>query len=403
MEYEVPNIIQYYFMIQREKYLTQLAYLVEHSPVTALLGPRQCGKTTLAKEFGKSRGSHYFDLESTADLNALQDPELMLGELDGLIILDEIQLMPNLFNVLRVLVDRSERKCRFLILGSASPSLIRGVSQSLAGRVDFLDMKGFDLSEVGVENYTDLWLRGGFPDCYLANSPNLSLRRRNALIRTHLERDLPMLGITIPAVRMRQFWTMLAHMHGQIWNASTIARSLGVSHHTVRNYLDMLCGTYMVRRLQPWHENFGKRQVKAPKVYLRDSGLVHAFLEIKDRRALFSHPAAGASWEGFVIEEILRELQTESAWFWAAHSGGELDLFVQNNGMRLGFEVKLSEAPKVPVSTRRMFDLLKLDHLFVVSRAPRSFRVSESIDVLSIEDITQLNSKINRLAVERFH
>ena len=388
-------------MIQRKKYLAELEYLVENSPVTALLGPRQCGKTTLAKEFGKKYKSHYFDLESTVDTNALQNPELMLGELDGLIILDEIQLMPNLFSVLRVLVDRSERKCRFLILGSASPNLIRGVSQSLAGRVDFLDMKGFDLSEVGVDNYMELWLRGGFPDCYFARSPNLSLRRRNALIRTHLERDLPMLGVAVPAVRMRQFWTMLAHLHGQIWNASIIARSLGVSHHTVRHYLDLLCGTYMLRRLQPWHQNFGKRQVKAPKIYLRDSGLVHAFLGINDERALFSHPAVGTSWEGFVIEEILRELQTESAWFWAAHSGGELDLFVEMNGMRLGFEVKMSEAPKIQASTYRIIDLLNLDHLFVVSRSPRSYRVAESIDVLSVSDIVQLNNKIGELSIER--
>ncbi len=244
--------------------MEQLSERVENSPVTALLGPKQCGKTTLAKEYGKTRKSHYFDLESIADANALQNAETLLGELDGLIILDEIQRMPGLFSVLRVLVDRFERKHRFLILGSANPSLVKGVSESLAGRVDFLDMRGFDLSEVGSEHYANLWLRGGFPDSYYAHGDGLSLRRRNAFIRTHVERDLPMLGVSIPAVRIRQFWNMLAHAHGQIWNASRIARSMGVSYHTVRNYLDLLTGTYMVRQIQPWHENFGKRQVKAP-------------------------------------------------------------------------------------------------------------------------------------------
>lgn len=387
-------------MIQRKTYLKQLEDLVANSPVTALLGPRQCGKTTLAKEFGKSRESHYFDLESEADSNALQSPETVLGELDGLVILDEIQLMPNLFNVLRVLVDRSGRSSRFLILGSADPSLVRGVSESLAGRVDFLDMKGFDLSEVGADNYVELWLRGGFPDCFLAGSAQLSARRRNALIRTHVERDLPMLGTRIPAARVRRFWAMLAHMHGQSWNASTVARSMSVSHHTVTNYLDLLTGTYMVRQLQPWHENFGKRQIKAPKVYLRDSGLLHAFLNIQDQRSLYSHPAAGASWEGFVLEETLRELQVETAWYWAAHSGGELDLLVEISGMRIGVEVKLSEAPKVSASMHRLCDLLRLNHLFVVSRAPRSYRVSERIDVLGVEDLVTLRQKVDQLATD---
>lgn len=388
-------------IIQRKRYLEQLGHLVANSPVTALLGPRQCGKTTLAKEFGKSQKSHYFDLESTVDAYALQNPETVLGELDGLIILDEIQQMPHLFNVLRVLIDRSERACRYLILGSADPSLVRGISQSLAGRVDFLDMRGFDISEVGVDRHAELWLRGGYPDSYLADSASLSIRRRNALIRTHVERDLPMLGITISAFRIRQFWTMLAHSHGQIWNASKIAGSMGVSYHTVRNYLDLLTGTYMVRQLQPWHENFGKRQIKAPKVYLRDSGLLHAFLNIQDRRTLYSHPASGASWEGFVLEEVLRELQVDAAWYWAAHSGGELDLFIEFHGMRIGVEIKLSEAPKVAASTHRICSLLRLDRLFVVSRTQRSYQVSDQIDVLAIEELGNLRQKIERYAINR--
>ncbi len=385
-------------MIHRQRYLDELQELVANSPVTALLGPRQCGKTTLAKAFGKLHRSYYFDLESTIDSNALQNPEIVLGELDGLVILDEIQRMPNLFNVLRVLVDRFERTRRFLILGSANPNLVRGVSESLAGRVDFLDMRGLDLSEVGAVNYAELWLRGSYPDSYLANSSRLSMRRRNALIRTHVERDLPMLGTTIPAARIQQFWTMLAHSHGQIWNASTIARSMGVSYHTVRNYLDLLTGTYMVRQLQPWHKNFGKRQIKAPKVYLRDSGLLHAFLNIHDRRSLYSHPVAGASWEGFVLEEVLRELPTETPRYWAAHSGGELDLLLEIDGLRIGFEIKLSEAPKVPASTRRIHDLLNLDHLFLISRTPRSTRVSDRIFQLAIEDLGKLRRLVKQLS-----
>ncbi len=383
-------------IIERKRYMEQLESLVADSPVTALLGPRQCGKTTLAKEFGKLRKSHYFDLESAIDSNALRNPETVLGELSGLIILDEIQLMPSLFNVLRVLVDRFERAPRFLILGSANPSLMRGVSESLAGRVDFLDMRGFDLSEVGAENHAGLWLRGGFPDSYLANSTSLSTRRRNALIRTHVERDLPMLGITIQPARIRQFWTMLAHSHGQIWNASKIGKSMGLSYHTVRNYLDLLTGTYMVRQLQPWHENFGKRQIKAPKIYFRDSGILHAFLNIHDQRALYSHPASGASWEGFVLEEVLRELQIETAWYWAAHSGGELDLVFEFDGMRIGIEIKLNEAPKVSASTHRIRDLLKLDHLIVVSPTPRSYRASDRINVLAIKDLPMLRQLISQ-------
>jgi len=382
--------------IQRTRYINQLKYLVQNSPVTALLGPRQCGKTTLAKEFGKIHKSHYFDLESNADSAILQNPETVLSELNGLIILDEIQLMPGLFNALRVLVDRLERKCRFLILGSANPGLMKNISQSLAGRVDFLDMGGFDISEVGIDHYSRLWLRGGYPDSYLANSEGLSIRRRNALIRTHVERDLPMLGFSIPAARIRQFWNMLAHSHGQVWNASRIARSMGVSYHTVQNYLDMLTGTYIARQLQPWHENFGKRQVKAPKVYLQDSGLLHAMLNIHDRRMLYSHPVSGASWEGFVVEQVLRELQIETAWYWAAHSGGELDLFIEIEGLRIGIEIKLSEAPKPASSTHRICNLLKLDHLFVISRRPRSFQVSDQVRFLSIHDLTSLHQMIGQ-------
>ena len=349
------------------RYIDKLQYLVHNAPVTALLGPRQCGKTTLAKEFGKIHESHYFDLESDMDSAVLQNPETVLSELDGLIILDEVQQMPNLFNALRVLVDRLERTCRFLILGSANPSLMKNISQSLAGRVDFPDMGGFDVSEVGIDHYSRLGPRGGYPDSYLANSEPLSIRRRNALIRTHAERDLPMLGFSIPAARIRQFWNMLAHSHRQIRNASRIARSMGVSYHTVQNYLDILTGTYIVRQLQPGHENFGKRQVKVPKVYLQDAGLLHAMLNIHDRRTRYSHPVSGASWEGLVIEQVRRELQIESV-----------------------LEVKLGEAPNPSSSTCRLCRLLNLDQLFVIARTPRSFQVSDQVRFASIRDLASL-------------
>jgi predicted AAA+ superfamily ATPase len=262
-------------MLDRPSYFAQLATAVRRSPVVALLGPRQCGKTTLARLFGETRQAIYFDLESQPDQRRLQNPELALGALEGLVILDEIQAMPELFNALRVLVDRPQTRARFLVLGSASPVLVKSVSESLAGRVEFVELAGFDLRESGADNWRQLWLRGGFPRSYLADSDADSLAWREGFMRTFLERDIPQLGITIPPAALRRFWTMLAHYHGQVWNASELARSMGLSDKTVRTYLDILTGTFVVRQLQPWHENIGKRQVKAPKIYLRDSGLLH--------------------------------------------------------------------------------------------------------------------------------
>ena len=282
-------------MIPRLQYLEQLGNSVRRSPVTALLGPRQCGKTTLARIFGKNREATYFDLESQPDLRRLQNPELVLGALQGLVVLDEIQVLPNLFNVLRVLVDRPDNSVRFLILGSASPQIVKKVSETLAGRVEFIQLAGFNLLETGTDQMQTLWARGGFPRSYLADSDSDSLAWREGFIQTFLERDIPQLGITIPAPAMRRFWTMLAHYHGQTWNASELARSMGLSDKTVRSYLDILTGTFMVRQLQPWYENIGKRQVKAPKIYLRDSGLLHSLLSLSGHYELMGHPRLGAS------------------------------------------------------------------------------------------------------------
>ena len=384
-------------MLKRADYLQQLETAVSRSPITALLGPRQCGKTTLARQLAATRESTSFDLESEPDVRRLSNPEMALSDLAGLVVLDEVQRMPRLFNVLRVLADRPGARARFLILGSASPELIRGVSESLAGRVEFIELAGFDLSETGTESWRALWLRGGFPRSYLAASEDDSRAWREGFIRTFLERDIPQLGITIPSAAMRRFWTMLAHWHGQTWNASELGRSMSMSDKTVRRYLDLLTGTYMVRQLQPWFENVARRQVKAPKVYLRDAGLLHSLLDIHADSALLAHPRAGASWEGFVVEQVLRAVRPASAWFWGAHGGGELDLLVSDKGRRIGFEVKFSEAPDVTRSMRETLRLLALDHLFVVSPARDAYPVDTGISVLPAREIPDIPRRIAAL------
>ena len=379
----------YTAMIKRTGYLDQLADAVRRSPVTALLGPRQSGKTTLAREFTRDRKSTHFDLESQPDLHRLENPELMLGSLQGVVILDEIQVKPELFNVLRVLVDRPGNQTRFLILGSASPDIIKNVSETLAGRVEFIELSGFNLRETGVTRWKELWLRGGFPRSYLADSDDDSTAWREGFIRTFLERDIPQLGITIPAASMRRFWTMLAHYHGRTWNASTLAQSMGLSDKTVRSYLDILTGSFMVRQLQPWHENIGKRQVKAPKIYLRDSGLLHSLLNLPDPYSLSGHPQVGASWEGFVIEEVLRMVRPAEAYFWATHGGSELDLLLLLNGRRYGVESKFNEAPTITRSMRIALNDLRLDHLWIIYPGTRAYPVDKSITVLPLQEVTE--------------
>ena len=402
-------------MVPRDEYLRQVATAVQRSPVVALLGPRQCGKTTLANAFAAAAGSPsgaalppqplrfsaeqvaYFDLESEPDVRALANAELVLGAHTGLVVLDEIQRLPELFNALRVLVDRPANTTRFLVLGSASPELVRGASESLAGRVEFVEVAGFDLAETAAANWRALWRRGGTPRSYLAASEGDSMAWRDGFVRTFLERDIPQLGITIPAAAMRRFWTMLAHWHGQTWNASELGRAIAATDKTARRYLDLLTGTYMVRQLQPWFANVAKRQVKAPKVYLRDTGLLHFLLGVGDETALFSHPRVGASWEGFAIEQVLRAVRPASAWFWATHGGGEVDLLLFEQGRRLGFEMKFAEAPSVTRSMHGAVEALGLDRLFVVCPAPRGYPASERISVLPITEVADLPSRIDSL------
>jgi predicted AAA+ superfamily ATPase len=377
-------------MIDRPSHLKQLGTTLKRSPVTALLGPRQCGKTTLARMFGQGRETTYFDLESQPDLQRLQNPELMLGSLKGTVILDEIQVMPGLFNVLRVLSDRPKNPARFLILGSASPGIIKSVSETLAGRIEFVELSPFDLSETGADSWERLWWRGGFPRSFLAKSNEDSLAWRESFIRTFLERDIPQLGIMIPSTAMRRFWTMLAHYHGQTWNGSKLARSMGLSDKTVRSYLDILTGTFMVRQLQPWHENIGKRQVKAPKIYLRDSGILHRLLGLTTLHGLFGHPQVGASWEGFAVEEVLTAIKPSEAYFWATHGGAEIDLFFSHRGRRYGVEAKFTEAPNISKSMQTGMEVLKLTHLWVIYAGQHIYPMDKKITALPIKDISAL-------------
>ncbi len=368
-------------MIDRPEPLSRIQEIFWSHPVAALLGPRQCGKTTVARVMAEQEPCEFFDLENPVDRQRLAAPMNALEGLEGLVVIDEIQRRPDLFELLRVLVDQPGSKARFLILGSASPMLVKGVSESLAGRVGFVDLAGFSLYEVDAETGDTLWQRGGFPRSYLAPDDRASFGWRQGFIRTFLERDIPQLGINIPAETLRRFWTMIAHYHGQIWNASELGRSLGSSEHTARRYLDILAGAFMVRVLPPWFENLKKRQVKAPKVYLRDSGLLHALLQLESRRDVRGHPKLGASWEGFAIEQILNALDTRDAYFWATHSGAELDLLVLRSGKRLGFEFKFSDAPAITRSMHIASNDLHLDKLWVIYPGSKTYDLHPNITV----------------------
>jgi len=371
-------------MVPRPELLERIERAFQVTPIVTLLGPRQCGKTTIARMIAQKNGAAMFDLEDQADNTALANPKLALSGKRGLIIIDEIQHRPELFPALRVLVDRPDNSARFLLLGSASPMLVRGVSETLAGRTSFVDMAGFTLEEVGSSQWRQLWLRGGFPRSWLADSDALSFEWKKAFIRTFLERDIPQLGISIPAAALSRFWTMIAHSHGQIWNGSALSRSFGVSEKTVKRYLEILEGTFLLRTLPPWHDNLGKRLVKSPKVYIRDSGILHALLGIDTMDALLSHPVAGASWEGFAVESVRARFPEAQAFFYATHGGAELDLLLIYHDRRYGFEMKLNEAPKLTRSMMVSIEDLKLDGLFVIYPGARQYPLSERTSAVPI-------------------
>jgi len=380
-------------MLERPAYADQVERALARSPVTALLGPRQCGKTTLARSIAAAREASYFDLESARDVAGLQNPELALTAAKGLLVIDEVQQIPDLFAVVRVLVDREPGNGRFLILGSASPQLVQRASESLAGRVEFVDLAGFNVSEVAPSSLPSLWVRGGFPRAFLAGSEDDSNVWREGFLRTFLERDIPQLGLSIAAPAMRRFWTMLAHDHGQVLNSSSLARSMGLTDKTVRSYVNILTETFMVRQLQPWYANVKKRQVKSPKIYLRDPGLLHSLLGLADFHALSAHPRVGASWEGFVIEQVLQILRPAEAYFWATYQGAELDLLFTHRGKRYGIEVEYSEAPRITKSSRVAIEDLQLEHLWVIYPGERAFPVDEKIDVLPAAEIPALKAR----------
>jgi hypothetical protein len=377
-------------MIPRPAVIDQIRRTLDLHPIAALLGPRQCGKTTVARMIAGQRPSTYFDLEDPVDIRRLSAPMTVLQVLSGLVIIDEVQRLPDLFELLRVLVDRPQNRAQFLLLGSASPQLVRGVSESLAGRIGFVDLSGFDLTEVGAAERDRLWLRGGFPRSFLATSDPASMAWRQDFIRTFLERDIPQLGITIPAETLRRFWTMVAHYHGQVWNAAQFARSLGASEVTARRYLDILSGAYMARTLPPWYENIGKRQLKSPKVYLRDSGLLHGLLQLGALADLQGHPAVGASWEGFAIEQIIGLLNTRDAYFWGTHGGAELDLLVRIAGKHYGFEFKYADAPGTTRSMRVALQDLSLEHLWVVYPGQTEYGLDDRITVIPVDAIPRV-------------
>jgi predicted AAA+ superfamily ATPase len=380
--------------MERLDHLEEVVRLLKTRPVVAVLGARQVGKTTLARQIAAGHGGPVtsFDLEDPRDQARLAEPMLALEGLRGLVVLDEIQLRPDLFALLRVLADRPRKPARFLILGSASLELLQQGSESLAGRVAFHDLGGFDLAEVGSKHLDKLWVRGGFPTSFLARTEAESVKWRADFIRTFLERDLPQLGIAIAPATLGRFWTMLAHYHAQVLNASELGRALGVSHTTIRHYLDLLTHAFVVRQLQPWSENIGKRVVKSPKVYIADSGLVHALLQLPTRRDIEAHPKVGASWEGFLIAEITRHLRVQpgQAFFWATQAGAELDLLIVRGKQRLGFEIKRTDAPRITPSMRSALADLKLTELYLVHAGSSSFDLAKNVHALAAKDLLSL-------------
>lgn len=369
----------------------QIKKSLAHNPGIIILGPRQCGKTTIARKICSETEHHeFFDLENPLDATRLENPMLALENSKGLIVIDEIQRMPELFEILRVLMDKPEVEASFMVLGSASPTLVKKASETLAGRVAFVDMSGFNIEEVSNEDYLKLWNRGGFPRSYLASDDEASYSWRINFIRTFLERDIPQLGIGIPSQALRRFWVMLAHYSGRIWNATEFANSLGTTQKTARRYLDILTDAFVVRQLQPWYEKIKKRQVKSPKIYIRDSGILHTLLNITSINALYYHPKLGASWEGFVIEQIASMYQNQQLYFWKTHGGAELDLLIIKDGKKVGIEIKYTDVPRKTKAMHIAIQDLKLDRLFIIYPGKQSFQLDSRIEALSIGDINRL-------------
>jgi uncharacterized protein len=387
----VKELFQYYIiiMIPRPALTDAVRTSLKRSRIVSLLGPRQCGKTTLARQFLSADSQNYFDLEDPESLIRLEEPLTALKDLKGLVVIDEIQKRPGLFPVLRVLADRKPLPARFLILGSASPDLLKQSSETLAGRIEHLEMNGFGIDELGSGKFRRHWLRGGFPLSYLSKTEEGSVAWRKSFIQTYLERDLPQLGLRLPATTMFRFWTMMAHFHGQIWNAAEPARSLGIGETTVRRYLDLLSDVFIVRQLQPWHANLKKRQVKAPKIYFRDPGLLHYLLGIRTEKDLLANPKSGSSWEGYVVEQIIRVIAPEEAYFWATHAGAEIDLVLIKNGHMLGIECKRSDAPALTPSMRIALDELNLKRIAVVYPGSKRYRLADKIDAVPFDMIAK--------------
>jgi predicted AAA+ superfamily ATPase len=371
-------------MIVRMADIVLVRSALRRSRVVALLGPRQCGKTTLAREIVPPDSLNYFDLEDPRSIARLSEPDTALRPLKKWVVIDEIQRRPELFPLLRVLADRRPLPARFLVLGSASPDLLRQSSESLAGRIETVHLEGFRLADLGAEAQDRHWLRGGFPRAYIARSEADSLAWRRQFLLTFLERDLPQLGITITALALRRFWNMIAHYHGQTWNSAELARALMVNESTVRRYLDLMADVFMVRQLPPWFENLGKRQVRAPKVYVRDSGLLHALLGITNQRDLEFHPKVGASWEGYAVEEVLKSFRPDEAYYWATHNGAELDLLLFKDGRRIGVECKRADAPVLTPSMKIALKDLKLDQLYVLYPGDRTYSLAKEVKVMPL-------------------
>ena len=387
-------------MVTRDAYASELRAALRDNPVVAMLGARQVGKTTLAREVARASATFY-DLEDPDDLARLDEPMLELRERRGLVVLDEIQRRPDIFPVLRVLADRRPLRARFLVLGSASPELLRQTSETLAGRIAFVEVAPFDLAEVPQPQWPRLWLRGGFPRSYLARSDAASFAWRRTFRQTFLERDLPALGPpVVPAATLGRYWAMLAHVHGDLLNWSELGRSMGVSDATARRYADLLEGALVVRQLRPWHENLAKRQVKAPKLYIRDSGLLHSLLGLATRAELERHPRVGASWEGFIVEQLHRLLRAhrDETYFWRTHDGAELDLLLVRGARRIGFEIKRTTAPAMTPSMHHALADLRLDRLYVIHAGEHRFALRDRVEAVPWTDLLALTASLRRPA-----